>query len=335
MPKKPLIDWLLSDENPAARYLTARDLVRPRPPDRTLHSLRGKMLAWEPLRRLLALQAEDGSFLSGREAAPVATYVALRLMSRCGMDGRDAPVSRALGYISERHVGHGAFSYNTGGSGILPCYVGLFTRDFIPMMGREAPAIEASLNWIVDYQRFDHKLTRGGGAKKWPFRIVENSGGCWRSVSCYHGVVATLGALAAIPPVSRTPDQRARLNAALRYLAIHRVFKKSAEDKPLFRHLTEFFLFGGYRSHLIDVLDAIADADPALAHVNWVQDAISSVDRLTVNGKVVLVKNYPTKLIDPLPFEPVGEPSRFLTCQWLRVKQKFGASQPSCRLERL
>ncbi len=92
VPEKPLIDWLLSDENPAARYLTARDLVRPRPPDRTLRVLRGEMLAWEPLRRLLALQAEDGTFRSGREAAPAATYVALRLMSRCGMDARDAPV---------------------------------------------------------------------------------------------------------------------------------------------------------------------------------------------------------------------------------------------------
>ncbi len=323
MIEKRLIDWLLSAENPAARYLTARDLVHPPPSDRTLQSLRGKMLAWEPLGRILALQTEDGSFRAGHEAPPVATYVALRLMSRCGMDARDAPVSRALGYLSGRFLGHGAFSYNTGGSGIVPCYVGLFTRDFIPMTGRESPAIEASLQWIVDHQRFDHKQTRGGGGKKWPFRTVENSGGCWRSVSCYHGVVAALGALAAIPPEGRTAAQRERVKAALRYLEIHRAFKKSKEDKPLFRSLTQFFLFGGFRSHLIDVLEAIASADPGLAHAKWVQDALATVDRLTVDGRIELAQNYPTKLVDPLPFEPVGEPSRFLTYQWLRVKQKF------------
>lgn len=103
-------------------------------------------------------------------------------------------------------------------------------------------------------------------------------------------------------------------------------FKKSERDKPLFRHLTQFFLFGGYRSHLIDVLEAVANADPTLAETYWVRTAISVVDGQTVDGKVVLAKNYPTKLVDPLPFEPVGKPSRFLTYQWLRVKEKFGLS---------
>lgn len=324
MSDRSLIDWLLSAENPAAHYLAARDLARPRPSDRALRSLRAKMLAWEPLGQLLALQREDGSFPAARPASSDATCTALRLMSRCGMDAGDGPVSRAFGYLSGRHVGHGAFSLNTGGSGILPCYVGLLTRDFVPMVGLEAPAIQSSLQWIVDHQRFDHQRTCGGGEKKWPFRAVESYGGCWRSVSCYHGVVATLGALAAVPPAARTPDQRERLKAALRYLEIHRVFKKSAEDKPLFRYLTEFFLFGNYRSHLIDVLEAMAGADPSLVEARWVQDAISAVERLTVDGRIVLAKNYPTGLIDPLPFEPVGKPSRLLTCQWLRVRQKFG-----------
>lgn len=324
MSDKPVIDWLLSVENPAAQYLTARDLVHPRPSERTLKSLRRKMLAWGPLGRILALQREDGSFPARKKPSPEATYIALRLMARCGMDVSDDPVSRAFGYLSERYVGQGAFSYNTGGSGILPCYVGLFTRDFMPMVGRDAPAIATSLKWIVDHQRFDHGQSRGGGDKKWPFKIVENYGGCWRSVSCYHGVVATLGALAAIPLEYRTRDQKERLKSALRYLEIHRGFKKSREDKPLFRHLIQFFLFGGYRSHLIDVLDAIADAEPELAQAKWVRDAISTVDSLTLDGRVILSKNYPTKLVDPLPFESVGEPSRLLTYQWLRVKQKFG-----------
>jgi hypothetical protein len=150
-------------------------------------------------------------------------------MSRCGMDASDAPVARAYGYLCERHVGHGAFSYNTGGSGILPCYVGLFTRDFVRMLGHERPALASSLQWIVDHQRFDHRQTRGGGQKQWPFRIVDNYGGCWHSVSCYHGVVATLGALAAVPVCSRTHAQTERVKAAIRYLEIHRAFKRSGE----------------------------------------------------------------------------------------------------------
>ena len=324
MTDKPTLDWLLSAENPAARYLTARDLVKPRPPERRLRSLRSEMLAWEPLRRILALQREDGSFTAAQKPSSETTYIALRLMSRCGMDASDGAVSRAFAYLAARHLGHGAFSYSTGGSGILPCYVGLFTRDFMPMVGVEAPAIRDSLQWLVDHQRFDHSDTRAGGEKTWPFRSVHSFGGCWRSVSCYHGVVAALGALAAVPASSRTREQAERIRAALRYLEIHRGYRKSTGDKPLFRHLTEFFLFGNYRSHLIDVLEAIADADPDLVRTAWVRDAVSAVDQVSVDGRVVLAKNYPTRLIDPLPFEPVGKPSRLLTYQWLRVRQKFG-----------
>ncbi len=324
MESKALLDWLLSPGNPAANYLTARDLIRPRPGQRALAALRVQMLAWPPLQRFLALQQQDGSFPAKHKGSPETTYVALRLMSRCGMDTRDEPVVRALAYLCARHVGHGAFSHNTGGSGILPCYVGLYTRDLIAMAGIDHPAIGASLQWIVDHQRFDHRLTRAGGDKHWPFRGVESYGGCWHQVSCYHGVVATFGALAKVPPASRTREQSTRLQAALRYLEIHRGFKKSREDKPLFRHLTQFFMFGGYRSHLIEVLEAVADADPTLGERPWVRDAVAAVDALTIDGKVVLAKNYPTKLIDPLPFEPVGQPSRLLTYQWLRVKQKLG-----------
>ncbi len=324
MPSSHILDWLLSPENPATQYLTARDLVRPRPSARELKALHAKMLAWEPLGQILSLQRDDGSFPAKQKGSPETTYIALRLMSRCGMGAKDDHVSRAVGYLRARHLGNGAFSHNTGGSGILPCYVGLYSMDLSAMLGVEAPCVTSSLKWIVDHQRFDHRRTRGGGDQKWPYRVVDNYGGCWHSVSCYHGVVATLGALAAVPPASRTRAQAARVQAALRYLAIHRGLKKSSEDKPLFRHLTQFFLFGGYRSHLIDVLDAVANADSTLAQTEWVREAISVVDEHAVDGKIILAKNYPTNLVDPLPFERIGQPSRFLSYQWLRVKQRFG-----------
>ena len=62
---------------------------------------------------------------------------------------------------------------------------------------------------------------------------------------------------------------------------------------------------------------------PGLAGEAWVQEALETVEQAAEDGRLTLVKNYPTKLSDPLPFEPVGEPSRFLTCQRLRVKRKF------------
>lgn len=329
MTQSSIIQWLSSPDNPPVRYLTARDLLPRRPAERTLKSLRRKALDWKPLQEILALQQEDGGFPTpaGKKTSTAEpTYNALSLMNLCGMDIRDAPVCRGFEHVTGRYLVKGTFSYTTGGSGILPCYVGLFTKVFIDMMGTEDPAVRSSIQWIVDFQRFDHKKTRSGGRKKWSYKAVDSYGGCWWSVSCYHGVVATFAALAAIPPRRRSSTVEARLKAAVRYLTIHRVYKESGQDKPLFRHMTQFFLSGGYRSHLIDVLEGIAGADPTLIKQQWVREAVDTVDAIAAqnDGRIPLVKNYNTKLVDPLPFEPVGKPSRFLTYRWLRVRQRFG-----------
>lgn len=319
-----LLEWLSSPENPPVRYLTALNLAPQQASARARETLRREMLAWEPLKKVLALQLEDGSFPS-LEKTPTAspTYAALCLMERCGMDITDEPVARALAYVADRHAKKGAFSYTTGACGILPCYVGIATAALIRMGACNAPAVQASVQWIVDHQRFDHKATRAGGAKEWPYSAPRHAR-CWESVSCYHGVVATFRALAALPTERRSPEVRTRLGQAIQYLRVHRGYKKSKEDKPLFRHMTQFFIFGSHRSNLIDVLEGIADAEPQLIQEVWVREAVEVVDPLADSGKIVLVKNYPTKLIAPFPFEPTGQPSRFLTYQWLRVKQKFG-----------
>ncbi len=87
--------------------------------------------------------------------------------------------------------------------------------------------------------------------------------------------------------------------------------------------MTRFFFAGDYRSHLIDILEGVADADPALGKEQWVRDTVDTVDKLTEEGRVPLLNNYARSLIEPLPFEPMGEPSRFLTLQWLLAKQKL------------
>ena len=318
-----LLEWLASPSNPPVRYLCARDLSSG---DEVvgLDDLRAEAIAWEPLQKVLALQEEDGRFPYNQKTPTAATtFTALGLMQRCGMTGEDEPFARSLAYLEDHHLFYGSFSHIRGASGVLPCYVGMLTQTLISALGPEHPVVESSIRWILDYQRFDHKQIRSAETKKWPYKAVDSYGGCWWSVSCYHGVVATLRALAALPPQHRSSEVKSRLSEALRYLEIHRVYKKTS-GKQLFRHLTQFFLFGGYRLHLIDVLEGIADANPDLVREDWVLEAVQAVDQLAEDGKIPLVKNYNTKLVDPLPFEPRGAPSRFLTYQWLLVKKKFG-----------
>jgi hypothetical protein len=90
--------------------------------------------------------------------------------------------------------------------------------------------------------------------------------------------------------------------------------------------MTQSFLIGDYRSDLLDLLQGIADADPALMRHDWVQAAVDDMRQLAADGRVTLVKNYGRKVINPIPFEPVGEPSRFLTYQWTLIQEAFAAA---------
>lgn len=62
------------------------------------------------------------------------------------------------------------------------------------------------------------------------------------------------------------------------------------------------------------------------------QAAAADMRDIAADGRVTLVKNYGRNLVDPIPFEPLGQPSRFLTYQWTLVQQTFeAATSPSSR----
>jgi len=321
-----LLEWLSSPDNPPVRYLTARDLLEPRPSAHSLQELRDEIPNWEPLQRILALQLEDGSFPYGQKT-PTAqpTFWALCLMARCGLDITDVPVQRTIDYLAVHHMSKGALSYTTGGSGVLPCYLGVVTTALIKMGAFDHELAQSSIRWLTDHQRFDRKTTRAGGDQTWPYRAPVNYG-CWETVSCYHGVAGAFRAFAAIPPGQRSAAVRQRLDQAIEYLRIHRLYRKSHTGKPLFKHMTQSFLVGDYRSDLLDMLQGVADADPNLIQQHWVRAALEDMDDLSSDGRVTLVKNYGKKLIDPIPFEPIGAPSRFLTYQWLQIRRTFGSA---------
>jgi hypothetical protein len=317
-----LIEWLSSPANPPVRYRTALHLIDPPPGDDELTRMQTEILRWPPLREVLALQRDDGFFPSNQKPDTArATFWALRLMARCGLSVDNEPVARAIRYLELHHLPDG-LSYTGGGAGVLACYLGVTVEALIRLGALSGALVQNSLRWLIDHQRFDHKTTRAGGTADWPFRAPANFG-CWESVSCYHGVAGAFRALAAVPADARSPLIEQRLEEALQYLRIHRLYKKSGEDKPLFRHMTQFSMIADYRSDLLDMLTGIAACDPSLGGEDWVREAVADMDGETTEGKVTLVKNYGKKLIDPIPLEPVGEPSRFLTLEWLLVREKL------------
>ena len=49
----------------------------------------------------------------------------------------------------------------------------------------------------------------------------------------------------------------------------------------------------------------------------------SGAHRRTLSVGVTLTKNYGRALMSPIPLEPIGQASRFLTYQWLRIRSTF------------
>ena len=318
-----VLEWLSSPENPSVRYLTARELIKPRPSETELARMREDVMQWEPLRAVLDRQLEGGNFPSGQKT-PTAqpTFTALCLMQRCGLAATDEPVRHAIEFLEEQHLSAGALSYTSGGSGVLPCYLGVVSTALVKMGATDSRLVQSALSWLVDHQRFDHKKTKGGGSQQWHYKAPQNFG-CWESVSCYHGVVGAFRALAAVPPTDRSDLMQQRIDEAINYLRVHRIYRKTSNNQPLFRHMTQFFLVGDYRSHLLDVLEGLADADASLVEQDWVRSALADVEALLEDDCIPLIKNYGRKLMYPIPVEKVGEPSRFLTLQWLRILKGF------------
>ncbi|MCP4225863.1 MAG: hypothetical protein GY773_21210 [Actinomycetia bacterium] len=318
------LEWLMSPTCPPIRYLTARDLVAEPIPGRELEILRREIQQWEPLQQILRLQRDDGSFPPGQKT-PTAqpTFTALTLFQRSAMDVNDEPVRRTVDYLTDNHLNKGAASYTSGGSGVLPCYLGTVALALIKMGAFDSELVQSSIQWLVNHQRFDTRSNKAGGEHPWPYKAPDNYG-CWESVSCYHGVAAAFRAFAAIAPEKRSTDVQVRLEQAIEYLRPRRLYKKTTTDRPLFRHMKQLFLVGDYRFDLLDMLSGIADADPNLVDEDWVAEAVDDMNTLTVDGRVILAKNYGRKLIDPIPLEPVGEPSRFLTYQWVQTRRLLG-----------
>ena len=74
-----LLEWLSTPANPPIRYLTARDLIEPRPASDALRELREEILAWEkrllPIEEALATRAGTvGGWEEFFESAEVAAY---------------------------------------------------------------------------------------------------------------------------------------------------------------------------------------------------------------------------------------------------------------------
>lgn len=109
----------------------------------------------------------------------------------------------------------------------------------------------------------------------------------------------------------------------------------SSRENPPVRYLVARDLADGTSERSLGALRRDLRAWPPLGRLlalqgedgggeTWVEEAAAAVEERADSGRIPMVRLHPTKVLDPLPFEEAGHPSRFLTLQWLRVRKKLG-----------
>ena len=105
------------------------------------------MFGWPPLIEILARQRADGAFgAPGKRADARATLWALCLLRRCGCTVDDEPVARAVEALERDHVHDGVLTYLSGGSGVLPRYLGVGVAALLGLGATESPLVWASVD---------------------------------------------------------------------------------------------------------------------------------------------------------------------------------------------
>jgi len=211
--------WLLGPEQPAMRYLAARDLLRPRPGDAALARLRSEVPKRGWARDILALQKKRTWWYRGTNGyLPYyrATIWHLQVLADLGMSRRDPRISNAVEWWLDLHTAEdGGFTSRPGGyrRGHL-CMTGNMVRSLIRFGYLRDERVQAGIDWLVD-----HQLRDGGWDCFWRGKGNLDS---WEAMSAF----------AEIPKDRRSPEVRAAVEKGADFFLRRRLLHEGRRYTP-------------------------------------------------------------------------------------------------------
>jgi len=323
--KPEILDWLLEEGNPSARYLTLRDILGKKSTDTDVMQAKKAIMKNGPGPRILARQNKEGywekpeSFYSFKYKGTVWQLI---FLAELGADAGDARIKKACEFILKHSQDpqSGGFAHRSVKSGggdpdlIIPCLTGNMTYCLLRFGYLDDPRVRRALDFITTYQRFDD-----GEAKRpagWPYERYQS---CWGRHTCLMAVVKSLKALAQIPPRRRTQSVKQTMEKAVEYLLKHHIYKQSHNLHKIAKHAwTKFgfpLMWQTDALEMLDVLTALNVRDPRM------NDALElTCAKQTSNGCWLLENGY-NRVQTAL--EPKGKPSKFVTLRALGVLRRY------------
>jgi hypothetical protein len=319
-------DWLLEEDNPSVRYFTLTELLgKPQTDVQTLKA-RAAIMKVGLVPKILSKQNLDGSW-----ETPTAFYTAkykgtswqLLILAELGADREDFRVRSACEFIlgsSQHKESHGfsiARAEKTGGgrqSGVITCLTGNMVYSLIRLGYLDDPRVQAGIDWINTYQRFDD----GDGARRgWPYDKYVM---CFGKHSCHMGAAKALKALAEIPANKRDGKTCSTIEIGAQYFLKHHIYKRSHNlsrvSKPSWLH------FGFPLMYQTDVLEVLG----VLAKLGYrderMQEAVDLViSKLDAQGRWKLESTFNGRFQTNI--ERKGEPSKWITLNALKALKRY------------
>ena len=156
-----VIDWLLEPTEPSIRYLTARDLLEPRPGNRTLSKLQSAISKRGWAARILSLQKDKTWWATKKTCYRPkfkSTIWHLQVLADLGLTQKDERISNAAELWFDLHLAKdGGYSGNVishalhRGRGHL-CMTGNMVRSLIRFGYLQDERVKSAINWLVNEQ---------------------------------------------------------------------------------------------------------------------------------------------------------------------------------------
>jgi hypothetical protein len=303
--------WLLEEDDPSVRYFTLVSLLDRREDDPDVRAAREAIDDSHRVHALLDAQRPAGYWDRDKRAYHgVSKY--LMALEFLGYRGHDERVGKAIEYLfANAQMDDGAFTadkFEGGRSSVIPCFTANAVRLLHWFGYGEDPRTVKALDYLLRTQRHD-----GGWLC---FERVK------KTHACFWATAKVLRALEALPADQQSPQVR---EAAQRAVALFL-------DNGLYHHHSEFgkvstrwFQFARPLFASTDVLEILTLLAPYVSPDDRrIQEGLNLVlEKQDGRGRWPAEREIRVKKAFPIPFEEVGQPSKWVTLDALNTLRQM------------
>jgi hypothetical protein len=318
--------WLLDEDNPSVRYFTLTELLAKPKDNAEAKEAKTAIMIQGVVPKILSKINGDGYWETPTDfytAKYKGTVWQLLILAELGADPTDPRVSGACEFIlnNSQHPQSGGFAMaraeRTGGgrqSEVIPCLTGNMVFSLIRLGYLDDPRVQAGIDWITMYQRFDD----GDGAARGEF--YDRLKACFSKHTCHMGAAKALKALAEIPADQRSAKVVATIQTGAEYFLKHRIYKKSHDLTKVPKQ--GWMKFGFPLMYQTDALELLGILTSLGYRDSRLQEAVDLVlSKQDEQGKWKLEHSFNGKFQTNI--ERVGQPSKWVTLKALIALKQF------------